>query len=143
MQEVFNWILDHWGVTVFLLGIIIQFTPAIKWNPFTSFFGWLGRVINKPLSDRLDVIEKNLEDVKARQLTDEKDRIRFEVLDFANSCRNNIKHTRDEFQHIIDVNDKYEELLRQTNDTNGVFKEEYQYILKVYHSCQEKNNFLA
>ena len=65
------------------------------------------------------------------------------MLDFANACRNGVRHTKDEFQHIIDVNDKYEELLRQTNDTNGVFKEEYQYILKVYHSCQEKNNFLA
>lgn len=143
MQEVFNWILDHWALCAFGLSIIIQFTPAIKWNPFTAFFGWLGKLIVKPVSDRLDQIEVSLKEVKARQLTDEKDRIRYEVLDFANSCRNKTKHTRDEFQHIIDLNDKYEALLEQTGDTNGVFTEEYKYIVKLYHKCQEENSFLA
>lgn len=143
MQEVFDWILAHWGFVAFLLGIIIQFTPAIKWNPFTSFFGWLGKLVTKPLMDRLAIMEMDLKEVKLQQLTDEKDRIRYEVLDFANSCRNKVKHTRDEFQHIIDLNDKYEKLLERTNDTNGVFTEEYKYIVNIYHKCQAENNFLA
>ena len=62
----------------------------------------------------------------------EKDRIRWEILDFANSCRNNQQHTKDEFQHIITLNDKYEKLLALTGDTNGVFEAEYRYIQKIY-----------
>jgi len=72
----------------------------------------------------------------------EKDRIRWEILDFANSCRNNQQHTKDEFQHIITLNDKYEKLLALTGDTNGVFEAEYRYIQKIYTECQEKNDFL-
>ena len=77
------------------------------------------------------------------RMTDEKDRIRYEVLDFANSCRNGRRHTKDEFQHIIDLNDKYEVLLGKTQDSNGVFAEEYHYILGLYHRCQAENDFLA
>lgn len=80
--------------------------------------------------------------LRAERKADEKDRIRYEILDFANSCRNGRRHTRDEFQHIIDLNDKYEKLLKETNDANGVFSEEYRYILEVYHRCLAENDFL-
>ena len=75
-------------------------------------------------------------------MENEKDRIRWEILDFANSCRNNIRHTKDEFQHIVDLNDKYIDLLVKTEDKNGVFEAEYEYIKKIYKERQEKNDFL-
>ena len=55
----------------------------------------------------------------------EMDRIRWEVLDFANACRNHIKHTKDEFHHIISLNEKYHNLLDKYQDENGVFDAEY------------------
>ena len=67
---------------------------------------------------------------------------RWEVLDFANSCRNGKKHTKDEYQHIITLNTKYKDLLKRTKDKNGVFEEEYKYIQKLYAERQEKNDFL-
>ena len=72
----------------------------------------------------------------------EKDRIRWEVLDFANSCRNGRSHSRDEFQHIITLNDKYKALLARTNDKNGVFNSEYKYIDKIYQEKCKTNDFL-
>jgi len=72
----------------------------------------------------------------------EKDRIRWEVLAFANSCRNNVKHSRDEFQHIITLNDKYRELLKKTDDKNGVFTTEYEWIHQIYEERLKKNDFL-
>ena len=150
MHDIVKFILDHWAMCAFGLSVIIQFTPAIKWNPFTAFFGWLGRVIVKPVTEQLTKLQAEIEEIKreqkeirAEQKADEKDRIRYEVLDFANSCRNGRRHTRDEFQHIIDLNDKYEKLLRDTNDTNGVFTEEYRYIVNLYHKCQVENDFLV
>ena len=64
------------------------------------------------------------------------------MLDFATSCREGRKHSKDEFQHIIALNDKYERLLSKTNDKNGVFNAEYQYIQRVYAERQEKNDFI-
>ena len=72
----------------------------------------------------------------------EKDRIRWEVLDFANSCRNGRRHTKDEFQHIITLDGKYKALLKKTGDTNGVFDAEYQFIRELYAERQRKNDFL-
>ena len=94
------------------------------------------------MEEKLDDMKKEITEIRAQQWADEKDRIRYEVLDFANSCRNGRRHTRDEFQHIISLNDKYEELLARTNDKNGVFEEEYGYIVNLYHKCQVENDFL-
>lgn len=91
----------------------------------------------------IEQVKAEQRELRAERKADEKDRIRYEVLDFANSCRNGRRHTRDEFQHIIDMNDKYEKLLRETNDKNGVFAEEYRYIVELYHKCQIENDFLT
>lgn len=132
------------------MATVIQITPAIKWNPWTALAKWFGGVIIKPAMDELAKMRGEIEHIKdeqrilrAERKADEKDRIRYEVLDFANSCRNGRRHTRDEFQHIVDMNDKYEKLLRETNDKNGVFVEEYRYIVELYHKCQIENDFLA
>lgn len=94
------------------------------------------------MEDKLDTMKKEITEIREQQWSDEKDRIRFEVLDFANSCRNGRRHTRDEFQHIIALNDKYHILLKKTNDKNGVFDEEYNYVVDLYHKCQVENDFL-
>lgn len=139
---------------MFVLTCIIQITPAIKWNPLSSLAGWVGKqitkdvqkeveAVRKEMRNGLHAIEEKVDEMEMRQITDEKDRIRFEVLDFANSCRNHCKHTKDEFQHIFDLNDKYESLLEETNDTNGVFTAEFEYIQGLYRRCQSENSFLA
>ena len=73
----------------------------------------------------------------------EKDRIRWEILDFANSCHNGRNHTYDEFRHIMALNDKYKKLLQATNDINGIFEVEYEYIRDLYKEKRRNNTFLA
>ena len=97
----------------------------------------------KRMRGEIEEIKREQSTLRAERKADEKDRIRYEVLDFANSCRNHRRHTKDEFQHIIDLHDKYERLLRETGDSNGVFSEEYNYIVNLYHKCQVENDFLA
>lgn len=131
MQQAFDWILGHWGFCAFVLGVFVQITPGIKFSPLT----WIGNLF-------LGGIRKDVAGLQAQIDENEKDRIRWEVLDFANSCRNGRKHTKDEYQHIITLHDKYKRLLDKTNDTNGVFDEEYAYIKRLYAERQEKNDFL-
>lgn len=133
-EQVWGWILQHLIEICLGASIFIQITP-IKLNPWTAIFNWIGKRLNGDLINKVDTLTNAVDE-------NEKDRIRWEVLEFANSCRNNIKHTKDEFQHIITLNDKYEKLLLKTNDKNGVFDAEYKYIKKLYHDRQEKNDFL-
>lgn len=99
-------------------------------------------MLNGDLNKKIDKLNKDMNELSTQRKEDEKDRIRWEILDFANSCRNNRQHTKDEFQHIITLKDKYKKLLQETNDTNGVFDAEYEYIKKIYTERQEKNDFL-
>lgn len=68
--------------------------------------------------------------------------IRSHILDFANSCFNKRKHTKQEFENIIDENTTYEELVKKHGIKNNVYKEDYDFILKIYHKCQEEGSFL-
>lgn len=131
MKHVFDWMLTHWSFCTFILAIFIQITPAIKLNPLT----WIGNLL-------LGSIRKDIQDIRTQVDENEKDRIRWEVLDFANSCRNGRRHTKDEYQHIITLNGKYKTLLKKTGDENGVFDVEYEYIKDLYAERQRKNDFL-
>lgn len=141
MEEILNWIGNHIWTVFVLLSVFIEIVP-IKWSPLSSIFKWMGQKITAETQKELKQIKKDLTEQRAMIEENEKDRIRWEILDFANSCRNNRKHTKDEYQHIIALNDKYKELLEKTNDKNGVFEAEYEYIKKLYTERQEKNDFL-
>ncbi len=87
------------------------------------------------VSDRLDKMEKSNDMQTVRQ-------IKAHVLDFANSCLNGVKHTKQDFDNIIKENEEYEELVKQYNLRNDVYTEDYKFIMKIYHECQEKHSFL-
>ena len=134
MQQVLQWLSNHPLTSLIAFTGLIQIVP-IKINPWSALFQWIGKLITGNACSKIDDLIKQVDE-------NEKDRIRWEILNFANSCRNGIKHTRDEFQHIITLRDKYQQLLEKTNDVNGVFDVEYKYILDLYAEQLEKNDFL-
>lgn len=141
MQQVVEWIGKNLWTIIIVVSIFIQITP-IKVNPWSALFKWIGKTITGNACSKIDGLIDKVEKIEKDVKTNEKDRIRWEILDFANSCRNDRKHTRDEFQHIVALNDKYKRLLKETNDTNGVFEVEYNYIQDLYAERLEKNDFL-
>jgi len=67
-------------------------------------FQWVGKIITAESNKKIETLIKDTDSLK-KQVTvvqtnlneNEKDRIRWEILNFANSCRNGIRHTKDEF----------------------------------------------
>ena len=140
-MEILQWIWNHL-LTITLGGTTILQILPIKVNPWSTLFKWIGGIITKDLDMKISNITRKVNKLELDMMTNEKDRIRYEILDFANSCRNGRKHTKDEFEHIIELNTKYEQLLQATNDENGVFELEYQYIQELYAERLKKNDFL-
>ena len=134
MQNFLTWLGDYWLVAALLGAGLVEVTP-IKVNPLSWLLKWVGSKVNGEMLKRIDKLEANVD-------TNEMDRIRWEVLDFANSCRNGRRHTQDEFEHIITLVKKYEGLLKKCGKENGVFEMEYKYILKLYEKCQQTNDFI-
>lgn len=141
LKEVFDWLLDNWASLTVIVSVFFEITP-IKLNPIKALLRWIGKAINGEVIQRISGLEARADQQRKSIDENEMDRIRWEVLDFANACRNHIKHTKDEFQHIIALNEKYHKLLEKYNDENGVFDAEYTYILELYHECQRSNSFL-
>ena len=151
MQQILQWLSNHPLTSLIVFTGLIQIVP-IKINPWSALFKWISKAITGDACskidglivkvDKIDGLIEKVDKIDADVKNNEKDRIRWEILDFANSCRNDRKHTKDEYQHIIALNDKYRELLALTGDTNGVFEAEYDYIKKLYAERLEKNDFL-
>lgn len=141
IEQILDWLVKNFLQVIVIFSIFIQITP-IKWNPITTFAKWLGKIFTKELSDLITTMQENIDDIRDDIDENEKDRIRWEVLDFANSCRNGRPHTQEEFRHIATLNDKYKVLLERTKDKNGVFEAEYKYIDELYQERLKKNDFL-
>lgn len=131
-----------------VISIFVEITP-IKVNPITflielpgKIIGWLSKTINAPVLAELAKQEKTMGEIRDVVDDNEIDRIRWEILDFANSCRQHKKHTLDEFVHIIELNTKYHAILDRRKLKNGRIDLEYAYIEKIYQECLEENSFL-
>lgn len=134
MQEFILWLRSFWWVTLIGGSCLIEIAP-VKVNPLSAILKWIGKKINAETLERIDGLEKNMDQ-------NEIDRIRYEVLNFATSCRQDVMHTQDEFEHIIALNGKYTRLLKKHDKENGVFEAEYAYILELYRERQRKNDFV-
>lgn len=123
-------------IALIIAGASIFFEVSkIKVNPISFILQWLGKRMFEPFNDKMKELERTIDENKI-------DTIKWEILEFANSCRNNRRHTKDEFEHIISQNDKYHKLLEKYKMENGVFDAEYAYILRLYKRCQDQNDFL-
>ena len=131
------------NVTLLLVALsaFIEITP-IKINPISSLMRWIGKKFNSDVMEKLAEQDKAMEEIRDVVDDNEIDRIRWEILDFANSCRQGKKHTMGEFVHIIDLNTKYHNVLNRRNLKNGQIDLEYSYIVDIFEECQRKNSFL-
>ena len=64
-----------------------------------------------------------------------------EILEFSNSCINHRRHTKEEFDHIIDVCGKYDKYIKDNELTNGQVDAAHEYILELYKECMRTNDF--
>lgn len=90
----------------------------------------------KLLKARMDKMEKSNDMQTIRQ-------IKVHVLDFANSCMNHHRHTKQDFESIIKENEEYEKLVKKYKLRNDVYREDFEFIMKVFHRCQEEGSFLT
>ncbi len=118
------------------LGIIIDLTPGIKLQPVRWLIKQLGNLLNHDIKKQLETLQDDL-------TTHKVDSWRHEILSFANSCMNHEKHTKEEFDHIIEIHDDYEAYIKKNNIENGRVKADYAYIQKIYMRCCENNSFLS
>ena len=95
------------------IGIVIDLTPGIKVQPVRWLIKQLGNLMNHDMKEQLDQLQKDFTDHKV-------DSWRMEILEFQSSCINHRRHTKEEFDHIIDILAKYDKYIKDRKFGNDV-----------------------
>ena len=153
LAPVVEWLGGNWGWALAIFCIFFEIAP-IKLHPISSFLGWLGRKLTGDIQKDIADLKKDTDDsfkaMEARLDANEKAldlqrvaTIRSLVLDFSNSCLNGVKHTKEEFDHVIAENKVYESLIKKQGVDNEVYEEAYSYIKRIYRKCLDGHKFLT
>lgn len=133
------------------LGALSTFIEVskIKINPWSSLFKWIGSKMMEDVRAEIKAVEKKQEEMAKKQdelskqrAVDAMDAVKAEIFRFYNECQKKQRHSEGEFNHIIQQNEKYEKLVKETGEPNGVYEMEYEYIMEIYRKCQQEKDFL-
>ena len=127
---------------IIALGIFVEIVP-VKFNPLSSIVKWIGNCLNSETKEQLSSIFEKLENLSYRIDEIEINDMRSTILDFANSCMNERKHTKEEFEHVIDVHSQYTDIISERGLTNGRVDLAFKYISELYTKCLNENSFLG
>jgi len=131
--------LGHWALVVLVLGIFIDVTPAIKFNPIKAILSWFGSYLNKSIqneingfkdevnvsldefktevNNRFDAVQREqnaqretlnkiIKDTESREVS----RLKWEIIEFETSIRNEQKHNREQYRHVLDSAEKFQRI---------------------------------
>ena len=157
-KAIAQWMLSHVGLSIiiflFILSCLFKLTKR-EIDPLGAVISWIGRKLTKDLRSDVEGMKSDT-DTKISTLKTDLDNFEKKTskdIDeikkgTAKNCAelkvrlNKMKHTKREFENIIDENTLYEELVKKYDIKNNVYKEDYDFIMKIYHQCQEEGSFL-
>ena len=145
-----------WGVLVFAVSLIIEFSKWFKWHPWTAIINWIGEKFNNKIDTKMDAVRgeikaldkkiglvqdelsKHINESETKSLQD----TRRDILEFCNACMNGRKHTKEQFDFVIKQCDEYEKYIKKNDIKNGVIEASIKEIRRLYEICIQKNSFL-
>ena len=126
---------------VFAGSVFIQIIP-IKINPWDKLLKWAGDRIYHNVNQKIDTLEKKLDDHIATDTARRVDDIRNTILVFANECSRGIVHSKEQFRFIVSKCDAYEQYVEDNHLKNGVITEATRLIKDTYQSRLKHDDFL-
>ena len=115
-------------------GIFFEISP-IKLNPVS----WLGAQLFKPVNTKIDSLQKSIDKVIGDQDKYRFSTIRWEILSFRNDLNNGNVYTINDYHHIFDNYQEYEELHNKYGFTNGYIEDAMKDIKQHYDDHKDLN----
>lgn len=130
-----NLMADNLTLVIAGAATLVEIAP-IKINPWSHIFKWIANAIVGDLKQEFAEFKKESEEKTA-------DRMRWDILSFANSCRRGQEHSKDEWWHCISQIKEYEDYTKRKGIVNGVIEEDSEFLRELYHERNIKNDFLG
>lgn len=89
----------------------------------------------KPIIGEINNLKEHIANLKEEQTTNELDRIRYEILQFSGSLRNGLKRTENDYQHIEELFEKYE-----NKGGNSYIHSEMEFIRDCHNKIIDNSN---
>lgn len=93
--------------------------------------------IRDDLEDNQKVLQDGINELKTLLINKEIDDIRTTILNFSNAVMNGRDYNKEQYEHIIDLYDKYEKILEQNGMTNGRVTASMEFVLKNYQDLMD------
>ena len=119
------------AIAVLILGLV-EVTP-IKICPLSPL-KWIGKRVNADTNERLEKVEKKLDEHIAQSY-------RNKILEAQNKLLSGHVFTLEEFDEIIDACSNYETYCKENEVPNEKCKLAISYIYHCYKSCQDNRSF--
>lgn len=114
-----------WAVVLLIVLLsFIQISP-IKINPWDRIFAWIGRKMNEEVEEEIHGLKKQIRDLWINNH-------RQSILTFARECRAEISHSAEEWSHVLNLCEEYENFCEKNDVTNGVVRENTLYVRQLY-----------
>lgn len=126
---------------LFVASVFIQIAP-IKVNPWDKLLKWAGDRINHNVNQKIDTLEKKLDNHIAADTARIVDDIRNTILVFANECSRGIVHSKEQFRFVVSKCDAYEQYVEEHHLKNGVITEATKLIKDTYQNHLKNDSFL-
>ena len=145
IQEIMEMIVADRGpiALVFVIALTLLQISPIKINPWTAILNWLGKQINKEVLDKIDLVEKRLDE----HIQDSEDNTlkarRVAILDFSSSIIRGVNYHREKFDFMINECDSYEKYCADNKIKNGVADASIAEIRRIYQEHLRNADFLT
>jgi len=131
-----------WGLWIlFGSGFIFEIAP-IKFRPISLILGWIGNKLNRDVKKDITELQKNIDCLKSDLQEHKIESQRRDILDFADELIQGQKKTKENFNNIISLHDKYEKYINENGIENGQVDLAFLFISEKYKECQIDNGFL-
>lgn len=122
-------------------GVFLEITP-IKFSPISSFLKWLGSKLNQDVKKDIAQLTDDIKTVKTDLQGHKVESWRRDILDFASQLMGGERKTKENFDNIIHLHDKYEKYVKENNIQNGQISLAYEYIEKKFKEFRDNDGFL-
>lgn len=141
LETIKQMVLGSGGVLLIIM-TLVQVTP-VKINPWSWLGRCIGRVINGEVIAKVDELNKELADHKAKSEERHATLCRAHILRFGDEVLHGIPHSKEGYDNILLDIDSYEEYCdKHPCYKNNVAIATIQHIKKMYQIHLEKDSFL-
>lgn len=146
------------GIVALFIVVILSAIQASKleMNPWSWIFKEIGKLVNQDIMEKLNRLEE--ETKKSTEIVSEeiavlreeetiivkKDvkRLRWNIIEFADELRMDIKHSEEHFNHILDDISDYDYYCHQFEIENEKINASVDLIQTTYQECLKENKFI-